>query len=225
MSGSEHAGTNALTPDERARVLAALPWYLNGTLAEAEASWVDRCARQSAECRQLIAEERQLARCMSAGIPAVPADIGAARLRRRMAAEAAERATKKARRPAAPPPSGFWRRIASRPGAMQIALGAIFALQSLAIVYYRDAAQTRYAEIRSPASAAPPLLRVRFAAAARMADIQQSLLATSTDVVAGPDLVGEVWLRSRLYSAQELKQRLLASQLVNSAVEDHRVLP
>jgi len=227
MSIAPEPTGEVLSRADHERLVAGLPWYVNGTLAPEEAAWIAVLGERSAHARRLISEERRLAACVGAIILPAPQDVGGERLRLRLAADAqaADAPPIAAREPGRP----VWMlsksaALAARPAVLAGLLGLVV-LQSIALLHYqevaqRDAAQQKYSPIRAPLAVGQPLLRVRFVAQASFAQIQEQLSASSAQIVAGPDLTGDVWLRSRLFSAVELKQRLLGGGLVSSASED-----
>lgn len=200
---------DALSRDEQARLLDALPWYLNGTLPAAEQAWVDALAERSAQARRLIVDERRLAFCLQAAVATVPVDVGGERLRQRLAQAATGRA------PGAQlTTSGGWRTLAWS-GMLLVLL-----VQGAAIVHFREAAQPGFSATRSLDATARPDLRVRFQSGTAFGQIEASLQASGAEIVAGPDATGTVWLRSRLFSTAELKQRMQASGVLAAAIED-----
>jgi len=84
------------TPIERdpASLEEALPWYLNGTLAESDRDWVEqmlaaRDGAESADIRDQLDFDRRLAAAFEQKVAEVPADIGWARLMQKVRADAA----------------------------------------------------------------------------------------------------------------------------------------
>jgi Putative zinc-finger len=165
-----------------------LPWYVNGTLGEADRAWVEQHLAEHPEAREELAFYRSLQTQMRQDAPAVPHNIGLARtlhLIRGDRPTLAERVT------------GFLASLGMRP-SLALAGVALVALQGGVIHRLLHGGDDETAQVRTlgPAQVdGSPLLKVSFAAGAREVDLRLALVGVQGNVAAGPDSQGDYFVR------------------------------
>ncbi len=211
-----------MTPAERQRLEAVMPFYVNGSADERDRAFVDAMLADG-QAQAMLAWHEGLARKVRLDVDAVNDDIGWAALAARVRAQRPE-ATVRA-------PSG-WRAWFSRDRWPSRALQApALALLSLVVVgqgvlLYRHGeppvAEGGYGEIRGEAGpAAVPggeavALKVNFKDEASEHDLRMLLLSTGANIVQGPGQLGDYVLAVPAARAGAAEQELRASKWVNS---------
>jgi hypothetical protein len=197
-------GIRDTTPIERdaARLEEALPWYLNGTLAEADRAWVEQMLAADSEaagdCRDQFEFDRRLAEAFEQKVAQVPADIGWSSLIRRVRADAA--AAGPIEQGAAGAGGSGMRRLPRLVAPvmtprMGMAMAVLLAAQAIAIGVLRNKRQAREAatvEYRSGGRARPvPAIRARLNDSITEKVLREALLANGAGIVEGPNRLGE----------------------------------
>jgi hypothetical protein len=180
-----------------------LPFYVNGTLAEADRAGVDEYLRDHPVARAELHWVRSLQGRLRDEAPAVSSEVGLERAMERIRREGP--APQQARRAAQPSPLG---RLGAWLGGLvpQPVLRPAFAgavalavVQGVAIVHLLGEREDDLSEIRalqgSAAVEAGPYLKVNFRPDAREADIRLLLVEVNGTLAAGPGQLGDYYVR------------------------------
>lgn len=165
-----------------------LPWYVNGTLDDADRDWVEQHLAEHPEAREELDWFRSLQTQMRQDVPAVSQTIGLSRTLQLIRGDrptVAERFT------------GFFASLGMRPG-LALAGVALMAVQGGAIHHLLQARQDDSVEIRAlgtPHAAPGPLLKLNFAPGTREVDIRLALVPVQGNVAAGPGPQGDYFVR------------------------------
>ena len=165
-----------------------LPWYVNGTLSDADRAWVEQYLAEHPQAREELEWFRSLQTQLRQDAPAVPPAIGLSRtlhLIRGDRPTLAERFT------------GVLATLGMRP-SLALAGAALVVLQGGLIHHLLQGGVDEAAQIRTldPAQAdASPLLKVHFSANAREVDLRLALVGVQGNVAAGPDSQGDYFVR------------------------------
>jgi hypothetical protein len=236
------------TPIDRdpQRLQEILPWYLNGTLAEADVAWVERTldAADSADLRSQLELDRQVAAVFEQKVAEVPADIGWARLMQQVRADAAPPLAVQGLRGRDGSGAGSrglalggasgesWMQRLSRLLApamsprLGLALAVVVAAQTLAIGVLlsgreyggSDTVEYRSADGARPVAAIRALLNETITEKA----LREALSANSASIVDGPNGLGEYWIVTGNGDAEAVAASLRQAGVIASYVIDHR---
>lgn len=204
-----------LAPAERLRFLAALPWWLNGSLATtqpAEQAWMDETRRRSRWAAQQAEREQALAGSLAAPLPA-DASLGLATLLQRVRAEAPAPAAEPG---AAAPP--WWAGWFAGPRVALVLAGLVIVQAGL--LGWFAATREPAAAMRSGPVTELRTLRVTFVPETTEAQLRTLLLRAGARVVGGPNQLGEYWLASDIRSLDEMRQVLQGSGRVRTLEVD-----
>jgi len=186
-----------------------LPWYVNGTLGDADRAWVEQHLAEHPEAREELAWYRSLQARVREDVPAVPPTIGLARtlhLIRGDRPTISERV------------SAWFGALGMRPGLALAGL-AVMALQGGVIYQMVQAVPEDRAEIRSPTrppTVSGPVFRMSFAPQSTEADIRLLLVSVQGELVAGPGPAGEYFVRVPAGQEPISAERLKDSPFVQS---------
>ena len=187
-----------------------LPWYVNGTLAEADRAWVERYLAEHPQAREELEWFRSLQTQLRQDAPAVPPAIGLARTMHLIRGDRptlAERFT------------GMLAALGMRP-SLALAGVALVALQGGVIHHMlQRGVDDEAAQVRSvdPAlEGASPLLKVHFSASAREVDVRLALVGVQGNVAAGPDSQGDYFVRVPAGTELQSIEQLQANASVSS---------
>ena len=196
-----------------------LPWYVNGTLDEADRAWVEQHLAEHPQAREELGWYRSLQTQMRQDVPAVPANIGLARtlhLIRGDRPTLAERVT------------GFFAAFGMRP-TMALAGVALMAVQGGVIYNLLQPGQDDASQIRALGKAAAdtgPLLKLRFAPGTREVDIRMALVLVQGNVTGGPGPKGDYFVRvppgTEAASAEQLKGNAAVSSVTLAEARPRR---
>jgi hypothetical protein len=202
-----------------------LPFYVNGTLPEADRQWVDAYLRDHPQAARELDSCRTLQQRLRADVPAVSSEVGLERALARIRHEGP--APQRARRPT--PPSA-WQRLGDwlsslvpqpvlKP-AFAAAL-AVVAVQGVVIVQMAADRDDESSLMRSlpPTGAgvdAGPYLKVNFKGDAREADIRMLLIEANVSLAAGPGQLGDYYVRVPAPQADAVAGKLKASAIVDA---------
>jgi hypothetical protein len=234
------------TPIERdpARLHEALPWYLNGTLADDDRAWVEqmlavRATQPGADLQPQIDFDRSLTAAFQQKVEQVPADIGWSSLLQRVRQDAAAQAS------GADAPAGAAGGRASRSGTRRtwmdrlgellapimspqlgMALAVLVAVQTIAIgvlLGQRDGGAADTVEYRSGGGAPPTAaIRALFNDSITEKTLRQALSAQGAVIVEGPNPLGEYWIVTGERDPEAVAGALRAAGVIATYVIDHR---
>lgn len=201
-----------------------LPFYVNGTLAEADRAWVDAYLKEHPQAAAELDRCRTLHSRIRADVPAVSSEVGLERAIGRIRSDGP--APQLSRR-AAPP--SLWERASQwlatlvpqpvlKP-AFAVAL-AVVAVQGVVIVQMAAERDDESSMIRSlpPGQVAEqgPYLKVNFKSDAREADIRMLLIEVRGSLAAGPGQLGDYYVRVPPPQAETLAAQFRASTIVDA---------
>ena len=196
-----------------------LPWYVNGTLDEADRVWIEQHLAEHPQAREELEWYCSLQVQMRQDVPAVSANIGLARtlhLIRGDRPTLAERVT------------GFFASFGMRP-TMALAGAALMAVQGGVIYSLLQPGQDDASQIRAlgnAPTAAGPLLKLHFAPGTREVDIRLALVAVQGNVTAGPGPQGDYFVRvpagTETASVEQLKGIAAVSSVTLAAALPRR---
>ena len=162
-----------------------LPWFVAGTLDEAESRLVNGHLQTCAACRGELEWERQLREANNVGLPGRDIDRAFAALRARLPAHARATPSWRARLQA-------WREnVLPRPwlgwalAAQTAAISILVVVLASTRVQTADEAHT-YRALSRPAAEEPARLVVAFAPHTEVAELRRVLLASGARIVDGP---------------------------------------
>lgn len=235
------------TPIERdpQHVQEYLPWYFNGTLSEADRTWVEQMlgdgAGTSEDLRRQLEFDARVAAAFEQKLAEVPADIGWARLMQQVRADAA------------PPLAGesmrgqmsrdgldggvgrsgaeSWLQRLSRFLApamsprLGLALAVLVAAQTIAIGVLlsgrdggSDTVEYRSADGARPVAAIRALLNEQITEKA----LREALSASGATIVDGPNGLGEYWIATGSADPEAIAASLRQAGVIASHVIDYR---
>jgi hypothetical protein len=170
---------------ERARFLELLPFYVNGTLPEADRAWVEDYVKRHADSAADLAFARRLRDYYKQPLADNGAEAGLARLLDRL----------RQMRAPAEPKAPFWLRWLATPAFAAVAATVVF-VQAGVIAYLLPGSAPEQAAWRSMPARTPPgtQLKVMFRPAADLGDILVLLRGLEARIVAGPGPAGELWI-------------------------------
>jgi hypothetical protein len=201
-----------------------LPFYVNGTLPEADRQWIDAYLREHPQAASELDSCRTLQQRIRADVPTVSSEVGLDRALARIRRDGP--APQLARRAAQP---SAWQRLADwfsslvpqpvlKP-AFAVAL-AVVAVQGLVIVQMADDRDDESSLIRSAPPTASvdqgPYLKVNFKGEAREADIRMLLIEVNGSLAAGPGQLGDYYVRVPATQADAVAGKLKASAIVDA---------
>ena len=192
--------------DDEARFNDLLPWYVNGTLDEADRAWVESMAKASNAAACQLAELNAFGEAVRALAPPVRKPLEAAG-RPRFLQLALE---------------GFTRWLARPQWAM--AMAGVVVVQSGLIGWMAMSHDGMSLDDHSPYKSVPAnearTLRVVFVPSASEAQIRAALTGARARIVGGPTQLGMYWITSATLTVDELKDALLKSGIVESLEAD-----
>ncbi len=203
-----------------------LPFYVNGTLAEAERTWVDSYLREHPAAAAELGWARSLQSRLLEDVPAVSSEVG---LERAMARIQAEKPPAKRPRQAATlaAPKGLLARLGEwvsgilpQPVLRPAFVGAlaVLAVQTVVIVHLvgeREDDSTQLRAIQGSVVEKGPYLKVNFKTDAREADIRMLLVEVHGSLAAGPGQLGDYYLRISAEQLASATSRLKQSPIVD----------
>ena len=201
-----------------------LPFYVNGTLPEADRAWVDAYLREHPVAGAELQWVQSLQTKLREDVPAVSSEIGMERALGRIRTEGPK--PKQARRAAVPSLMtriGEWvASIVPQPMLKPAFAGAValVALQAVAIVHLLGERGDDVNQIRALKGSVVekgPYLRLNFKADAREADIRLLLVELNGSLAAGPGQLGDYYVRIPASQPQALADKAKANAIVDSA--------
>lgn len=200
-----------------------LPFYVNGTLAEADRAWVDDYLREHPKAAAELGWYRSLQARLREDAPAVSSEIGLERALRRIRTEGP--APELPRRASATQPSRLaslrdWlSSLVPQPALKPAFAGAlaVVALQAVVIVQLlgeRDDT-TEIRAVQGTVTDQGPYLKVNFKADAREAEIRLLLVEVNGSLAAGPGQLGDYYVRVPTTQVTALADKVKASAIVD----------
>lgn len=207
------------------RLEELLPFYVNGTLGEAEREQVERYLKANPEAQAEAQWLRSLQTRVREDVPPVSSEVGLERALHRIRTEG-------------PAPQGV-RRAVAQPGLLERLRGALAALvpqsivrpalagalalvavQGVVIVQLMERHADDSTELRTLRSdAAPveqgPYLKLNFKADAREADIRLLLVGINGSLAAGPGQLGDYYVRVPAQRLDAITAQLKVSPIVD----------
>jgi anti-sigma factor RsiW len=203
-----------------------LPFYVNGTLPEADREFVETYLREHPKSLAELSWYRSLQDKLKADVPAVSSEVG---LDRTMARIRAERGETVARR--APPRGeslgervrGWLAAVLPQPMLKPALAGALAVVVVQAVVIGNLATErddsTEMRAVRPTVVDKGPWVKVNFKADARETDIRLALVQVGGSLTAGPSQLGDWYVRLPEGRFAAALASLKASPVVESAVQ------
>ena len=186
-----------------------LPWYVNGTLSDADRAWVEDYLSRHPQADAELKWQQSLRERMLEGAPRVPATIGLDKAMKRIRGD----------RPTWSERIGsFVASLGMRP-ATALAAFAVVAVQGGVIVSLlgeRDDAQELRA-LRAVQADEGPLLKLNFAPDAKEVDIRMLLVEIGGQIVGGPGQLGDYYVRVALGTQAQVLERLRGRPILQAA--------
>jgi anti-sigma factor RsiW len=213
----------------RERFAELLPWYVNGTLSEADRQWVEAYLKENPKARAELDWFRSLQQGIEESAPKVPATIG---LTKTMALIRGDQPTLMERIMgffggmfATPAAAGRAGRagggaLSLRP-ALAIALVVAVVVQAGIIASMFGSRGGDQAAMMRAGSTVPaeegPVLKLAFVPDAKEADLRLLLVGVQGTIVSGPGQLGDYYVRVPAGKEADAQKQLAASPLVQSA--------
>ena len=198
---------STFSADDEKRFDELLPWYVNGTLNEADRCWMESMAKLSPAAAGRLADMDAFG-------------------------EAVRALAQPIQKPSAPAPrwtrflqpalEGFTQWLARPQWAM--AMAGVVVVQSALIGWMAVSHDSMSLDADSPYKSVPAhearTLRVMFIPSASEMQIRAALTGAGARIVGGPTQLGIYWITSSTLTLDELKSSLLKSGLVDSLEVD-----
>lgn len=201
-----------------------LPFYVNGTLSEADRSWFETYLREHPQAGAELNWCQALQAKLRDDVPAVSSEVGLERAMRRIRSEGP--APQAARRAASPSLGerlhDWFASLLPQPLLRPAFAGAlaVIALQTVVIVQMVGEAGDDASQIRAIPGASVaeqgPYLKVNFKGEAREADIRMLLVEVHGSLAAGPGQLGDYYLRIPPQQVAAVAGKLQASGIVDA---------
>ncbi|HZH07363.1 MAG TPA: hypothetical protein VEY69_11860 [Lautropia sp.] len=227
------------------RVHEYLPWYLNGTLAEADRVWLEHILRDrdgaSEDLRRQLEFDDRVAAAFEQRLAEVPADIGWARLMQQVRADAAPPLAAEGMRGQVSregldtgsrgPKADSWLQRLSRLFAptmsprLGLALAVLVAAQTIAIGVLLSGREggSDTVEYRSSDGARPmPAIRALLNEQITEKALREALTASGATIVDGPNALGEYWIVAGSTDPEAVAVSLRQAGVIASHVIDYR---
>lgn len=199
-----------------------LPFYVNGTLAEADREWVDAHLREHPQAAAELDRCRTLQARIRSDVPAVSSEVGLERAVGRIRREGpAPQVSRRAAPPSVAQRLGDWfSSLLPQPllkPAFAAAL-AVVAVQSVVIMNMAGDDETSRIRAVPPTTLVEqgPYLKVNFKGDARETDIRLLLVEVNGSLAAGPGQLGDYYVRIPAAQAEALAGKLKASAIVDA---------
>ncbi len=227
-------------PRDPDRLDEALPWYLNGTLEEADRAWVEQALREEAERAGESAEllrslefDRRTAESLEQRLAEIPADVGWAELIRKVREDVAPEPAA-ARRGGTSVRAGgeTWRERLARFVApllspeLGMAMAALVVVQAVVIgaLVGREGGEPDTVEYRSGAGVTEVVaIRALVNETVTEKALREALQANGATIVDGPDPLGQYWIVTGERDPETVAAALRDAGVVASYVIDRRV--
>jgi GrpB-like predicted nucleotidyltransferase (UPF0157 family) len=199
-----------------------LPFYVNGTLTEADRTWVEDYLREHPRANSELAWYRSLQARLRSDVPAVSSEIGLERAMQRIRSDSAQ--TQPARRAASSSLQRLadWLRAALPQPMLRPALvgaAAVVAVQTVAIVQLMNQRDDELSQVRAlqvgNVAEKGPYLKLNFKPDARESDIRMLLIQSNGTLAAGPGQLGDYYVRVPTAQVAALADTLKANPIVD----------
>jgi hypothetical protein len=201
-----------------------LPFYVNGTLAQADREWVDGYLREHPQAAAELEGVRTLQSRIRADVPAVSSEVGIERALQRIRRDGpAPQRPRRAAQPSLAQRLGAWlSTLVPQPvlkPAFVVAL-AVVAVQGVVIVQMAGEREDDASLIRAmpPTTQADQAsyLKVNFKGDARESDIRMLLVEIQGSLAAGPGQLGDYYVRVPATQVEAQAARLRGSSIVEA---------
>ena len=200
-----------------------LPFYVNGTLAEADRAWVDHYLSEHPTAAAELSWYQSLQRQLREDVPAVSSEVGMERALHRMRTEGpVPQSPRRAAQPSLLARIGDWfGSFVPQPMLRPAFAGAlaVVALQGAVIVDLildRGDESTQLRAIQPNVTDKGPYLKLNFKADAREADIRLLLVEVQGSLAAGPGQLGDYYVRVPANRESAVADKLKASPIVDA---------
>lgn len=201
-----------------------LPFYVNGTLSEADRAWVESYVREHPKAAAELHWCRSLQTKIREDQPAVSSEVGMERALRRIRSEgpAPQLARRAAQASAMEKLRDWFASLVPQPMLRPAFIGAmaVVALQTVVIVQMAGTGEDDAGQIRAiPGKTVVeqgPWLKVNFKGEAREADIRMLLVETHGSLAAGPGQLGDYYVRVPAAQVAAVSDKFKASGIVDA---------
>ena len=209
----------------KARFDELLPFYVNGTLSEADRGWIEDYLREHREARAELQWYQSLQTKLREDVPAVSSEVGLERVMQRIHGESAAPAKRAAARSGPPILQRlreFFESITPQPLLRPAFAGAlaVVAVQALVIGSLLGEREDDASELRavrpSIVDDKGPYLKLNFKADAREADIRLLLVEVNGSLAGGPGQLGDWYVRVPTPQLAAVTDRLKGSDIVEA---------
>ena len=207
-----------------ARFDELLPFYVNGTLSEADRAWVESYMREHPKAAAELHWCRSLKDKIREDQPAVSSEVGMERALRRIRTEGpAPQTVRRAAQPTAMEKLRDWfASLVPQPMLRPAFIGAmaVVALQTVVIVQMAGTGDDDASQMRAiPGKAVVeqgPYLKVNFKGEAREADIRMLLVEAHGSLAAGPGQLGDYYVHVPSAQVAAVSDKFKASGIVDT---------
>lgn len=203
-----------------------LPFYVNGTLAEADRDWVEAYLREHPKSAAELKWYESLQARLREDVPAVSSEVGMERAMKRIRGERVHKATA---RPA--PSASTWGErarewiaaVLPQPVLRPVLAGALVVVVAQAVVIANlagendDSSQIR--AVKGSVVDKGPYLKVNFKPDAREADIRFLLVEVNGSLAGGPGQLGDWYVRIPEAQLGAVTAKLKASAIVEAVAQ------
>jgi hypothetical protein len=201
-----------------------LPFYVNGTLPEADRAWVDAYLNEHPAEAAEVQWVQSLQTRVREDVPPVSSEVGMERALRRIRTEGPKpQQARRAAKPSLLERVGEWvASVVPQPMLKPAFAGAValVALQAVAIVHLLGEREDDVNQIRALKGGSVvdkgPYLRLNFKAEAREADIRMLLVEINGSLAAGPGQLGDYYVRVPASQAAAVAEKAKANGIVDS---------
>ena len=228
------------TPLDRdpAKLEEAIAWYVNGSLNEDDARWVEAQLDADPTLRVDIEFDKAIGGAFDRKIAELPADLGWTRLLQRVRADSAaeqaaargETGSAKTKLSGSTDGNSPIARIVSWFGSfltpqLGTAMAVLLAVQTVTVVYLVSEQEQPTVEYRSAAGTQQvPVIRAMFDAGITEKSLREALSAQGASIIDGPNDLGEYVILSPGRDARTVADALKGAGVVAGFVIDQRVV-
>jgi hypothetical protein len=198
-----------------------LPFYVNGSLTEADRAWVEDYLRENPRAAGELAWYRSLQTRLRSDVPAVSSEIGLERAMQRIRGDSVKQPARGARSSRLGLLVDWLRAALPQPLLRPALVGAVavVALQTVAIVQLVNQRDDELSQVRAlQVGSVPergPYLKINFKADAREADIRMLLIQSNGSLAAGPGQLGDYYVRVPAAQVPTLADTLKTNPIVD----------